>query len=197
MRQIGEPQDTKREILRIGAEIFGHSGFNATGLDAVLKRAKVPKGSFYYYFPSKQKFGLAVIDQCAQQYSDRLQTFLKDRTYSPLTRLRNYLESRAAGIGRNECKRGCLIGNLGQELASQNETFRKRLNEVFDGWVEQFAACLEEAKAKGELSRAADSERLAQFLLNGWEGAILRSKVMKSASPMQTFIALLFERVLK
>jgi TetR/AcrR family transcriptional regulator, transcriptional repressor for nem operon len=196
MKRTGESQDTKRQIIRIGSEIFGQSGFNATGLDAVLRRAKVPKGSFYYYFQSKEKFGLAVIDQCAQEYSDRIRSFLSDRTYSPLSRLRNYLESRKRIIEHNECRAGCLIGNLGQELASQNETFRKRLNEIFDEWKEQFAACLEEAIAKGELKRTADVDLLAGFLLNGWEGAILRSKVMKSSKPMQDFIELLFRKVL-
>jgi TetR/AcrR family transcriptional regulator, transcriptional repressor for nem operon len=53
---------TRDDIIRVGLEILGEKGFNSCGIDAVLKTAKIPKGSFYYYFPSKEEFGLAVLD---------------------------------------------------------------------------------------------------------------------------------------
>lgn len=188
---------TRAEIVRIGAEIIGQGGFNATGLDAVLKRAKVPKGSFYYYFSSKDDFGLAVIEQAARETSEVLDGFLGDTKSPPLTRLRRFLEDAADHTETSQCKKGCLIGNLGQELASQSEKFRKRIDEVFRGWQEKVAAVLSEAKARGELGRSADPARLAEFVFMGWEGALLRSKVMKSARPMRDFIAILFDKVLK
>lgn len=180
--------ETKSEIVKIGAEIIATSGFNATGLDAVLKKAKVPKGSFYYYFSSKEAFGLAVIDRAAEEYAAKLSRFLKDESHPPLTRLRRFLESHLV-TGDVQCKRGCLIGNLGQELASQNEKFRRRIDDVFLSWQGQISDCLREAKV-------ADSDKLAAFILMGWEGAILRAKVMKSNQPMKDFIDLLFGKVL-
>jgi TetR/AcrR family transcriptional repressor of nem operon len=188
---------TKDDIVRIGTEIIGQGGFNATGIDAVLKRARVPKGSFYYYFSSKEAFGLAVIERSAQEYGEMLTGYLTDPEYTPLRRIRNYLEGGVARHENSECRRGCLIGNLGQELAAQNETFRQRLDEVLESWRKQFAECLREAKATGEIPPEADPDQLAGFLLTGWEGAILRAKVRKSVKPLREFIDVLFGKVLR
>ncbi|HCE67068.1 MAG TPA: TetR family transcriptional regulator [Geobacter sp.] len=192
-----EKKDTKAEIIAKGTEMISLYGYNATGIDAVLKQVNVPKGSFYHYFGSKEDFGLAVIDRFAERYRQRLETFLDDVEVTPLNRIRNYLESGLARFAQNQCAKGCLIGNLGQELADQNERFRSRLDEIFQSWKVHFAACLREAQGVDELAPDLDVNIIAGFILSGWEGAILRAKVMKSPQPMRDFIETLFSTVLK
>ncbi|MDA8414095.1 MAG: TetR/AcrR family transcriptional regulator [Desulfobacteraceae bacterium] len=192
-----EKKDTRAEIIARGTEMISLQGYNATGIDAILKKAGVPKGSFYHYFGSKEDFGLAVIDHFAERYDQRLDTFLKDDEVTPLSRVRNYLESGLARLTQNQCTKGCLIGNLGQELADQNERFRARLDEIFQSWKECFAVCLREAQSTGELAADMDAGVVAGFILSGWEGAILRSKVMRSPQPLQDFIDTIFATVLK
>ena len=187
---------TRAALVRIGTDLISRQGYNATGLDAVLKEAGVPKGSFYYYFRSKEEFGRAVIDHFAERYDQRLDTFLGDEEVAPLNRLRNLLESGLARMEQNHCARGCLIGNLGQELADQNERFRGRLEEIFSSWKERYAACLREAQRAGELAPGLDPGVVAGFVLSGWEGAVLRAKVMKSVQPLRDFIGTLFATVL-
>ncbi|UFS72524.1 TetR/AcrR family transcriptional regulator [Geomonas sp. RF6] len=191
-----EKRDTKAEIITAGTAMISLQGYNATGIDAVLKQVGVPKGSFYHYFGSKEEFGLAIIDRFAERYDQRLHTFLQDEEVTPLNRIRNYLESGLARLEQNQCSKGCLIGNLGQELADQNERFRARLDAIFGNWKERFAACLREAQNAGELTRDVDAETVAGFILSGWEGAILRAKVMKSPQPLRDFISILFSCVL-
>lgn len=192
-----DKNETRATIIRIGTDLIGRQGFNATGIDAVLREAGVPKGSFYYYFRSKEEFGLAVIDHFAERYDQRLDTFLNDDEVTPLNRLRNLLESGLARLEQNQCAKGCLIGNLGQELADQNERFRARLEEVFTSWKKRYAACLREAQRAGELAPELDPSVVAGFILSGWEGAVLRAKVMKSPQPLRDFIATLFATVLR
>lgn len=187
---------TRDNLIRVGTEIISLHGFNATGINAVLSTAGVPKGSFYYYFSSKEDFGLAVIEGYAVEYAKKLDRFLMDVKLAPLDRIRNYLRDGVAGMSKCQCMRGCPIGNLSQELASQNETFRLRLDEVFRDWRRRFARCLAEAKKAGDIHKNSNVNHLAEFLLSGWEGAILRAKVMKSVGPMKAFIKVLFERVL-
>lgn len=190
-------KDTKAEIIAIGTDMISLHGYNATGIDAVLKGAGVPKGSFYHYFGSKEEFGLAVIDHFAERYDQRLDTFLNDEGVPPLNRIRNYLESGMARLTQNQCTKGCLIGNLGQELADQNERFRARLDDIFRSWKERFAACLREAQRAGELASELDTGVIAGFILSGWEGAVLRAKVMKSPQPLRDFMETLFAAVLR
>lgn len=192
-----EKKDTRNDIISAGINLIYGQGFNATGLDSILKEAGVPKGSFYHYFKSKEEFGLAVIEYFAERFEQRLETFLEDEEVTPLNRIRNFLESGLARVTQNHCTKGCLIGNLGQEMADLNERFRSRLEEVFGMWRERFAACLNEAQKQGELSGNMDTYVVAGFILSGWEGAILRAKVMKSPQPMRDFIEVLFASTLR
>lgn len=192
-----EKKDTRSDIIRSGTGLIYCQGYNATGIDAIVKAAGVPKGSFYHYFSSKEDFGLAVIDHFAEGFARRLTTFLQDEEVSPLLRLRNFLESGLTRISQNGCTRGCLIGNLGQELADQSDRCRERLEQVFTLWRERFAACLREAQAAGELAADLDAELTANFIISGWEGAILRAKVMKAPQPMHDFITVLFATTLR
>lgn len=190
-------RDTYTDLIQAGTEIIAQQGFSATGIDAILKAARVPKGSFYHYFKSKEEFGLAVIDAFAERLEQRLQTFLDDPEVSPLDRIRNFLENALARLQQTHCTKGCLIGNLGQELADVNERFRSRLEEVFALWKDRFADCLKEAQTKGQLSADLDPGQVAGFILASWEGAILRSKVMKSTQPMKDFIDIAFTSILR
>lgn len=189
--------DKKSEIIEIGTELIAMNGYNATGIDGVLRKAGVPKGSFYHYFRSKEDFGLAVIDRFADQYDLKLAAFFEDTSVPPLDRIRNYFEHSLGHMAENQFTKGCLIGNLGQELADQNERFRARLEAIFQSWKTRFTACLTEARERGELTSALDPEVIADFTLAAWEGAILRSKVMKSSDSIRNFIDTLFRTVLR
>jgi TetR/AcrR family transcriptional regulator, transcriptional repressor for nem operon len=187
---------TRDDIIRVGLEILGEKGFNSCGIDAVLKTAKVPKGSFYYYFPSKEEFGLAVLDLFAVQAKAHAESYLRDKTLSPMARLKHYLQNVAADIERDACAKGCFLGNMTQEMAGQNDRFRMKLNEIWDGWKRIIADCLREAKAAKELKKDADADLLAEFIIIGLEGGMLRAKVSKTALPMKDMADILFERVL-
>ena len=187
---------TRDDIIRVGLQILSEKGFNSCGIDAVLKIAKVPKGSFYYYFPSKEEFGLAVIDLYAQNAKAFTESYLKDAAHSPMTRLRRYFGAVGTQMEENSCQKGCFIGNLTQEMAGQNDRFRVRLNEIWDGWKRAVADCLQEAKAAKELKRDADVDLLAEFIIIGFEGAMLRAKVSKTALHMKDLADILFQKVL-
>lgn len=188
--------DTRDHIIHTGADLIGHKGFGATGINGILTTAGVPKGSFYHYFSSKNDFGLAVIDAFAEEYDAKLDRILNDASRSCLDRLRAYFDSGLETMTSGEFTRGCLIGNLGQELAGQNEAFRKRLDTVFQGWEKRFERCIEEAQLAGDVDSSISPADVASFLLSGWEGAILRAKVLKSTEPMERFVRVFFQQCL-
>ena len=75
--------ETRQSLIQVGTDVIGSHGFNPTGLNTVLKTAGVPKGSFYYYFASKEEFGLAIIDEFAVAYNDKIAHFLNNESLSP------------------------------------------------------------------------------------------------------------------
>ena len=188
--------DMKEHILSAAMDMIALNGFNATGVDAVLKQAGVPKGSFYHYFGTKENFGLELIEKFSAEYDAMLDSFFINKSVPPVQRIYNYLEHGISQLSENSCSRGCLIGNLGQELADKNERFRVKLAEIFLSWQGRFEACLQEARAAGQIDAGADPRSLAQFILSGWEGAILQAKVMRSKEPLENFVALLRNAVL-
>lgn len=188
--------DTRHHIIETGADLIGQKGFGATGINAVLTAAGVPKGSFYHYFSSKNDFGLAVIDSFAEEYDATLDRILNDSRRSCVDRLRAYFDTGFETMTSCEYTRGCLIGNLGQELAGQSEAFRTRLDKVFSGWEKRFERCIAEAQTAGDIDAHVDPADAASFLLSGWEGAILRSKVLKSTEPMERFVRVFFKQCL-
>jgi len=179
--------ETRDLLLRAGLEVLTEKGFSATGIDEILRRVSVPKGSFYHYFDSKEAFGAELIAQYASFFARKIEHYLSDQTLSPLARLRAFVSGAQAGMARHDFRRGCLIGNLGQEMGALPESFRRQLQEVFADWQSRFARCLVAAQEAGELSRQADCEQLAIFFWIGWEGAVLRAKLEQSAKPLEVF----------
>ena len=188
-------QDTRQALIDAGSAIISEKGFNNTGIEEILKAVGVPKGSFYYYFSSKSDFGLSIINNHAELYEKKLARYFGDTSMSPVKRLRKYFEDSRDDMQNNACRKGCLFGNLGQEMADQHEAFRLRLAEVFQDWCRALSDCIREAQQAGEIPAHFDADHLAEFCQCSWEGAILRSKVTKSAQPLDTFITYLFDEL--
>ena len=179
--------DAKERMIAKGLEVLCEQGFAATGLDALLKSAGVPKGSFYHYFRSKSDFGLVVLERYAEIWDRKLCRILRDPATPPLMRISNYIEESIAGMVKFDFRRGCLIGNLGQELGALDDAFATRIGEVFDSWAAHTEACLKEAIESGEISGTLNPKLLSQFFWTSWEGAVLRSKVGRSIAPLLQF----------
>uniref|UniRef100_UPI00211A0755 acrylate utilization transcriptional regulator AcuR n=1 Tax=Acidomonas methanolica TaxID=437 RepID=UPI00211A0755 len=162
-------------------------GFSATGIDEILKSVGVPKGSFYHYFDSKEAFGTELIRRYGQYFARKLERFFTDNTLSPLERLEAFVIDAERGMERFAFTRGCLIGNLGQEMGALPESFREQLNNVFSDWQRHTADCLRNAQAAGEVGAHHDADRLAAFFWIGWEGAVLRAKLERGGAALRTF----------
>jgi TetR/AcrR family transcriptional repressor of nem operon len=182
-----ENQDTRAELIRSGLEQLTESGFASSGLDQILKKVKVPKGSFYHYFASKEAFGQAVIENYAKYFANKLDACLSDESYPPLTRICNFVEDAKVGMIRHQFKRGCLVGNLGQEVDLLPESFRQQLIDIFHSWQSRIASCLKAAQLHGEISSDADCELLAEFFWIGWEGAVSRAKLVQDSKPLDNY----------
>lgn len=188
--------DIRSALVWCGTELLTERGFQITGIDEVLKRVGVPKGSFYHYFKSKDGFGHAVIDNYEAYYAKKMDRIFGDVSQSPLQRLVNFTVNAKNGMVKFDFKRGCLIGNLGQELAALDTQFRERLESVLVSWEKRVADCLSEAMEAGELAQGQDAQALSRFFWVGWEGAILRSKLMRSLEPIDQFTTIFFGSVL-
>jgi len=189
-KRIDDRFDTREALVRAGLAMLTEKGFVATGIDEVLRQVGVPKGSFYHYFDSKEAFGLAAIDAYGAYFGAKLDQVFGDVSMAPLARLSAFVVSAGDGMARFDFRRGCLIGNLGQEMSNLPESFRSRLGEVFHDWELRLARCLVEAQQAGELASDIDCNALATQFWIGWEGAVLRAKLERSTDPLAAYLKL-------
>lgn len=189
-------QSTKNRILEHAGRLIRMNGFNNTGIQEILESAGVPKGSFYFYFRSKDDLGLALIDYYAEYLGSLCASSLGVAEGSPLERLRGFFEGMRMLFEQDEWKGGCPIGNLTQEMGSLSDAFRSRLQGVFTIMQTSIRDCLEEARSRGELNPALDVDEMAEFILNGWEGAVLRMKAEGGSGPLVLFEKIVFGGVL-
>jgi TetR/AcrR family transcriptional regulator, transcriptional repressor for nem operon len=187
----------KNRILEHAAQIIHKKGFNNTGIQEILESAGVPKGSFYFYFKSKDDLGLALIDHYAEGFGSMWQTVLGASEMRYLKRLERFFEETRVRFEQDEWKSGCPIGNLTQEMGALNEAFQARLKKVFDGMKAAIRTCLTQAQLEQDISRDLDPDATADFILNSWEGALLRMKAEGHTGPLVLFQKMIFDHVLR
>ncbi|ATD01291.1 TetR/AcrR family transcriptional regulator [Pseudoalteromonas spongiae] len=180
--------DTRAELIQSGLAHFTEFGFVASGIDMILKKTGTPKGSFYYYFDSKEAFGKAVIDNYARFFAKRLDGCLLEHSVDPVTRITQFVALSKQGMVKHQFTRGCLVGNLGQEVDLLPETFRALLLAIFTEWQDKLAVCLKEAQRQGLCDKSKDPHALAEFFWVGWEGAVSRAKLAQSTKPLDSYL---------
>lgn len=188
--------DAKSRILKAGAQIVSLKGFYDTGLAEVLEAAKVPKGSFYFYFKNKEDFGLQLIDYFADYLKAKADGLYRDESLPHIERIRRIFNLQAKSFRKGDFKGGCPIGNLSLEMGDRNAKFRERLNQIFADMKKDLAARLALAQKLGEIPESIDAGEAANFIISSWEGALMQMKVSKSTLPHEVFDRMIFERLL-
>jgi TetR/AcrR family transcriptional repressor of nem operon len=175
-------------LLEAALEQFHSRGFHNCSVDDITKAAGVPKGSFYNHFASKDALAVEAL-QVYQQRSVWRRGEDADRP--PLERLRHRFAAMRDVLTERGYTRGCLIGNMGTELADLNPAVRAEVQASLDFRSRASTELLREAQQRGELAGRLDPDVLGPFLTNAWEGVVTRTKVCKSPQAMDEFFAVL------
>lgn len=178
---------TREALLRHGVAVLTEKGYSSVGLDDILAPINVPKGSFYHYFASKEQFGAQLIARYAAYFAAKLDRILLNEQRSPLDRLHDFVADAQAGMARYDYRRGCLVGNLGQEMGTLPDAYRAQLLAVFSDWEARVARCLRAAQAAGQIAAQLDCDRQAVYFWIGWEGAVLRAKLARGPAALTIF----------
>ncbi|WP_027184191.1 TetR/AcrR family transcriptional regulator [Desulfovibrio inopinatus] len=188
--------NTRQRILETGARLIHKKGFNHTGIKEILDACDVPKGSFYFYFKSKEEFGLAVIDFHFEQFGAISRTIFDELTMPPIARLRAYFETFLEGIKAHQCEMGCPLGNLVLEMSDLSPAMREKLQSGFTSMEHRLTHIIQQAIDRGDITRAIDPNQTAQWLMSGWQGAVLYTKLTRSTAPIEAFFDLMFKEIL-
>jgi TetR/AcrR family transcriptional repressor of nem operon len=189
-------KSTREHLIDVGVGLMHRNGYNATGLTDILKAADVPKGSFYHHFGSKEDFAAAALERYGMREKEHAAAILNDTTTPPLKRLRRYFSDLMKIYGQKGAIPGCMMGRFSLEIAEESPQLRKRISASFDHWQHTIATVIGQAVAQKELPAGTESELLAGFVLNSWEGALLRSQAEKSNAALESFMHFVFDELL-
>ncbi len=186
--------NVRQKIIDAGLQVLIEKGFNGSGVQDITSAAGVPKGSFYNHFESKEALGAEVVDIYGRDNPRR--AVLADTSLPPLERLRTHFERLNAVFSDADFGRGCLLGNFSAELSGQSELIRERLASLYLDWSSDIASVIAEARASGAISTTTPAPDLAAFLLDAYEGALLRARVEKSGQAFDRFMMVAFTHIL-
>jgi len=186
--------NVKEQILQAGLKILLDKGFNGVGVQEITDTAGVPKGSFYNHFESKEVLGAEIVERYGMDNTRR--QVLLDRSLPALKRLRGHFEALNEVFVKSRFERGCLLGNFSAELSNQSAVIRQRLAELYKRWSKDIELAVQEGQAEGAIPPEQNASELAAFLLDAYEGALLRARVERSRAPFDRFMQLAFDRIL-
>jgi len=184
-----DQSSTKDHILDCGERLISTKGFVGVGLSEILSVAGVPKGSFYHYFNSKERFGEVLLTRYIDTYLARMDVVFTPDSRPARQRLMTYWSDWNVSqcdigpvSGDAACSK-CLIVKLSAEVADISEAMRLILRDGTDRVVARIAQCMEDARADGSVDLSVDAAATALTLYELWLGASLLAKLRRDGSP--------------
>lgn len=176
--------ENKLHILLVGRRLIAQKGFASVGLSEILSAAEVPKGSFYHYFGSKERYGLELIEHYVAEYLQMLDGILaqpgpaRERL---LAYWGHWLETQCCDAVEHKC----LVVKLSAEVADMSDAMRLALHHGTQAFIGRLAALIGAGVEDTSLHPALEPASTAQLLYQLWLGASLLSKLSRDRQPLQ------------
>lgn len=185
-----DTSDVRANILAVGQRIMSGKGFSAVGLNEILTEAKVPKGSFYHYFDSKDAFGEALLSGYFEDYLADLDSVMNQPGLTMAQRLLNYFDMWRANQSFLDCQGKCLAVKLAAEVADLSEAMRTVLNQGTSAIIGRLADAIERGVGEGSLAIDDTPRQIAQSLYQLWLGASIMVKIVRGTAPFDAALVI-------
>jgi len=190
---VRTPQGRAR-LIEAAAALFQEGGYPRVSIRDIARAVRLPKGTFYNYFDSKEHLASVVI---GQQFA-KLPTCLADSSStSYVESARRHLQSVAQQHRDASVSPLRLIGTLAAEAPALPSALRIQVASGLEAWSRQLGEILAMGQAAGEMESSVDPHEFAGFLVNSLQGAVLRAKCDPSSGAMDAFIRFGFYRPLR
>ncbi|GAA0485417.1 MULTISPECIES: TetR/AcrR family transcriptional regulator [Tatumella] len=170
--------ENRQRVLQVAKEIITRKGFSAVGLNEILTAAGIPKGSFYYYFSSKEEFGSAMLEDYFCGYMAEMDRLITTGTCAADTLMRywqGWLETDNQQVPKGH---KCLAVKLGAEVSDLSDRMRAVLNQGTGQIIGRLATLIDQLAAQDNFQIPPEgSEAFARNLYQLWLGASLLGKI--------------------
>lgn len=168
--------NVRQHIIDVARTLITHKGYSAVGLAEIVKAAGIPKGSFYYYFQSKEEFAEALLEHYFSNYLVLVDEQLRGSEPAK-ERLLRYFSFWKVTQGADLPESKCLVVKLGAEVCDQYDSMRSVLAIGTREIVDRISACILQGQQDGSLAGDEDAKDLGEELYQLWLGASLMAKI--------------------
>jgi len=179
-------------LIRVGQEMIWSKGYDLCSIKDITNAAKLPKGSFYHYFESKEKFALEAMNDYIESFKEKL-----PNNESSIPSLQKLLDSRIDSIIKINYARECYMSVMCHAYSDQEESFRLAVLEAIDKSNKTMLSLLTNLLEQGLINAKLSIDELLEFIDFTWRGARLKARLLKSDKPLRIFKKYLFEMILK
>jgi TetR/AcrR family transcriptional regulator, transcriptional repressor for nem operon len=194
MKRSDKSEATRLHILNSSFQLVLHKGFVGVGLQEILKNCDVPKGSFYYYFASKEAFGCALLQQYLADYKVKIDQLIQQEQRSAYASLMalwqawidnsSHIESDVEYHSDGGWAENCLIVKLAAEVSDLSEDMRQILNFGVRKLTERISGLIQAGQQDGSIPAHIDAEKMAQTMYQLWLGAALLARLARDKQPL-------------
>lgn len=177
MARIRRSEKTRETLLEQGISLLSEHGYHGTGLKLILDTVKVPKGSFYNYFESKEHFAAEILDTYAAKLLTQFDEYATKTEDAPLQIIENVYATMLKTFEAEGHIKGCLLGNMAAEIGGHSDLCTTSMLSTLKKWKQRIVALIENAQAEQVVRSDMSAESLADLLWCAWEGALLRMKI--------------------
>jgi TetR/AcrR family transcriptional regulator, transcriptional repressor for nem operon len=158
--------------------IWGYS-YGAVTIEAICERARVKKGSFYYFFDSKSDLAVSAITAWWDERRILIEELFRPEV-PPLERIWKYLDfitqRQIQAYEESGQVLGCPLFTLGSEICTQDERIRSLVQEILSSVARYFEDAIRDAQASGEVE-GRNAALKARLLWGFYEGTLTRARI--------------------
>jgi len=159
-RIVKDPEVRRQEILEAAGELFNNQGYVNTTVEAIIQQVGIAKGTFYYYFKSKEDILDALVHEMVSQLSEAYKIIADDPKMSAMDKMRQMLR----GQSYLQEKESELMESLHR---TENRELHERINvEIILKISPIFAGVIEQGQ-KESVFNVENPLQTIQFLLAG------------------------------
>lgn len=197
MARTRQNEDLRNKLLDQGVAIFMEQGYHGTGIQEVVDKVGIPKGSFYNYFKSKEDFGSKAIIHYSDQFKLFLGSILEESKKDTLKGLNQFFDQLINLFEDKDCKDGCLIGNFAAEISDSSHIGRETMSKCIGEWKDIVKEIMIRGQEKKVVRDEISPDELADFLLNFLEGSLIRMKIDSNTGSLKQMKKIFLNYALK
>ncbi|RAV29792.1 TetR/AcrR family transcriptional regulator [Sinomicrobium soli] len=185
-------------LLDKGLQLLWSKGYNGTSVNDIVKTANVPKGSFYFYFDSKEDFAVKALKRYFCLKSNATEQVLEDPSLSPGMRLYGYYAKRVEIMkGELQCSMGCMGSNIGNEMSEHSEKIRTTIVKHEENTRNKIVGVVVAAQENKEINLPLDPGKIVAFIEDAYKGVLISMKENQSPEPLDNFLVFLKTLIIK